>query len=266
MKTAFIGCGNIGSAMLASILKKGLADATDIYVSEPLEERRRQLETRYGVTVTDSNLEAIETADVVILAIKPQMLEAVMTEIGGHLRTGQLVISILAGKNLKTLVSGLKHKSVTRAMPNTPAQIGRGITVWTATASTTDEQRRQAAAILGATGKLIFSPDEDIIDKATAISGSGPAYIFLFAEALIEAAEKLDIPTDTAKKLVLATLQGATEFAISSDKSLAELRQMVTSPGGTTAAALEEFEYGGFRELVLKAVAAAYKRAQELGS
>jgi len=150
-------------------------------------------------------------------------------------------------------------------MPNTPAQIGKGITVWTATPQVTDRQQEQAADILGATGKQVFSHDEAMIDKATAISGSGPAYVFLFAEALVEAAEGLDMPADIARELVLATLEGAAGFAMSSDKSLAELRKMVTSPGGTTAAALKEFADGGFSELIEKAVKAAYKRAKELG-
>ena len=266
MRIAFIGGGNMGAAMLSAILKKGLAGAGDIIISEPLEERRQQLGERYGVAVTDSNIKSIKGADVVILAVKPQTLESVMADTGGHLKTGQLVISILAGKSLKTLTDGLKHQALVRAMPNTPAQIGRGITVWTATAAVTDEQRRQSADILGATGKQIFSSDEAMIDKATAVSGSGPAYVFLFAEALIEAAEELGIPPATARELVLSTLQGATEFAITSDSPLAELRRMVTSPGGTTAAALQELEEGGFNELVKQAVAAAYKRARELGS
>ncbi len=256
----------MGGAMLAAILKNKLAVANDISVSELLEERRRQLTEQYGINVTYSNIEAIAGADVIILAVKPQNFEAVTAEIGGRLEAGQLVISIMAGKSLKTLASGLKHQSVVRAMPNTPAQIGRGITVWTVTSSVTDEQRRRAADILGATGKQIFSPDEAMVDRATAVSGSGPAYVFLFAEALIEAAEKLDMPAETARELVLATLQGATEFAMISNKSLIELRKMVTSPGGTTAAALKEFADGGFNELVEKAVKAAHKKAKELGS
>jgi pyrroline-5-carboxylate reductase len=266
VKIAFIGGGNMGGAILAAILKEKLAAAADINVSEPLEERRQQLKGQYGVAVTGSNAEAVRGADVVILAVKPQILEGVMAEIGGKFQAGQLVISILAGKSLKNLTAGLRHQSVVRAMPNTPAQIGKGITVWTATSEVTEKQQEQAADILGATGKQVFSPDEAMIDKATAISGSGPAYVFLFAEALIEAAEGMDMPADMARKLVLATLEGATGFALSSDKSLAELRKMVTSPGGTTAAALKEFADGGFSELIEKAVKAAHRRAGELGS
>jgi len=256
----------MGGAMLAAIINKRLATPADITVSEPLPERRHQLKEQYNIAIAGSNLDAIKTSDVIILAVKPQILNEVMSEIGGHLKTGQLVISIIAGKSLKTLSDGLKHQAVVRAMPNTPAQIGRGITVWISTASVTEEQQGQAADILGATGQQIFSSDEATLDRATAVSGSGPAYVFLFAEALIEAAKELGIPPATARELVLVTLGGAIEFAVRSGRPLAELRRMVTSPGGTTAAALKEFDEGGLAELIKRAVTAAHKRAKELGS
>ena len=189
MKISFIGGGNMGGAMISIILGKGLAKAADITVSDPLDERCNHLAKQYEVTVTSSNIEAINSADVIILAVKPENLDDVMAEIGGHLKVEQLIISIIAGKRIKTLSTGLKHEAIVRAMPNTPAQVGRGITVWTTTDAVTDEQKGQAAVILGASGKQVSSIDEDILDMATAVSGSGPAYVFLFAESLLKAAE-----------------------------------------------------------------------------
>jgi pyrroline-5-carboxylate reductase len=265
MKISFIGGGNMGGAMISAILSKDLAKAADITVSDPLDERRNHLEKQYEVIVTSSNIEAVNGVNVIILAIKPQSLDDVMAEISGYLKAEQLVISIIAGKRIKTLRTGLKHEAIVRAMPNTPAQVGRGITVWTTTDAVTDEQMGQATAILGANGKQVSSINEDILDMATAVSGSGPAYVFLFAESLLKAAEELGMPAAMARELVLATLYGSAEYAIKSDRSLTELREMVTSPGGTTAAALEQLNEGGFTELIKQAVATAHKRAEELG-
>jgi pyrroline-5-carboxylate reductase len=164
------------------------------------------------------------------------------------------------------LVEGLKHKAVVRVMPNTPAQIGKGMSVWTATDAVTADQKESARKILAAMGEELFTPDENDLDKATAISGSGPAYFFLFMEALVEAGVKLGFSPETAKKLVLQTAAGSAEYACLSGQDLADLRRMVTSPGGTTAEALKVFEVGGLKELVEKAAAAALRRAKELGS
>ena len=201
-----------------------------------------------------------------MLAVKPQTLDAVMAELAGKLNPKSLVFSIIAGKKMETLVEGLKHQAVVRAMPNTPAQIGKGVTVWTATPDVTAAQRIKAEAIVTVMGRGIYVGDESYLDLATAVSGSGPAYVFLFMEALIAGAQDIGMPKEMAKTLVFQTLLGSAEFARASDKDLAELRRNVTSPGGTTAEALKVFEQGDFTDLVKKAVAAAYRRAQELGS
>jgi len=167
---------------------------------------------------------------------------------------------------METLVAGLKHQSVVRAMPNTPAQIGKGMTVWSATRDVTPAQRTNAEAIVMVMGKGIYAGYESYLDLATAVSGSGPAYVFLFMEAMMSAAVEIGMPDEMAKTLVYQTLLGSAEYARASVKDLAELRRNVTSPGGTTAAALKVFEEGGFTPLVHKAVAAAYRRAQELGA
>ena len=265
MKIAFIGGGNMGEAMLAAILDKGLGTPQDILVSDIVEARRRHLKGKYGVIVVSSNLGALRGSDVVVLAIKPQNLAGVMAELSGQLESAQLVLSIIAGARIDTLRLGLKHGCIVRAMPNTPAQIGEGMSVWTATAEVTEQQKAWAGSILGAMGREIYVDDEKYIDMATAVSGSGPAYVFLFMESLVEAAVHIGLPRDMAQELVLQTVLGSGHFAQKSGKELAELRRMVTSPGGTTAEALLQFEKGEFAELVKQAVKAAYNKAKELG-
>ena len=265
MKISFIGGGNMAQAMLAAILKAGLATPGAVSVSDVDPARLEQLQREFGVHTTGSNLEAIAGGDVVVLAVKPQNLADVMAEIGGKLKPAQLVLSIVAGAGIDTLRSGLKYHSIVRAMPNTPARIGQGMTAWTATGEVTAQQKSRAGAILGAMGSEVFVADEGFIDMATAVSGSGPAYVFLFMESLVDAARSIGLPPDMARQLVLQTVIGSGEFARSSGEELGQLRKMVTSPGGTTAEALKVFEQGRFAELVKQAVAAAYKRAQQLG-
>ncbi len=265
MKIAFIGGGNMGEAMLSAILDKGLSQPRDISVSDISETRRQHLEQKYGVAVMSDNRLAAGKNEVVVLAIKPQNLAEVMAELSGQLEPAQLVLSIIAGATIQALSSGLAHKRVVRAMPNTPAQIGDGISVWTATAGVTEQQRGWASSILSAIGKEIYVDDEQYIDMATAISGSGPAYFFLFVEALVEAAVQIGLPQDMAQELVLQTMLGSAHLIQKSGKEPAELRRMVTSPGGTTAEALLQLEKGGFAELVSQAVSAAYNKAKRLG-
>jgi len=265
MKIAFIGGGNMGEAMVSAILDKGLAEPEATCVSDVDKRRRDYLARKYSVAVTGSNRQAVGGGDVVVLAVKPQNLAEVMTELGGRLKPAQLVLSIVAGARIDTLSLGLRHGSIVRAMPNTPAQIGEGISVWTATADVTAQQKGWASSILGAMGKEIYVDDERYIDMATAVSGSGPAYVFLFMESLVDAAIGIGLPQDIAKELVLQTMLGSGHFAQKSGKELAELRRMVTSPGGTTAEALLQFEKGEFAELVKRAVKAAYNKARELG-
>jgi pyrroline-5-carboxylate reductase len=265
MKISFIGGGAMGGAMLQAILEKGLCTPEDIYVSDKNKARLKQLKQDFNVYITDNNLAAVARGDIVILAIKPQHLDEVMAETGGRLNPMQLVLSIIAGKSIKTLRQGLKHNAIVRAMPNTPAQIGQGMTVWTTTAEVTEKQKTSIGSILKTMGKEIYVKDESVIDMATAVSGSGPAYVFLFMESLINAALDIGLSQDIAQELVLQTVMGSTEYARKSDKELAQLREMVTSPGGTTAEALKVFETGNFSELVKQAVVAAYNRAKQLG-
>jgi pyrroline-5-carboxylate reductase len=265
MKIAFIGGGVMGEAMLAAILDRGLAKPEAIWVSDVDETRLKHLKQKYSVAVTGSNRQAVETGDVVVLAIKPQNLAEVMSELGGQLKPTQLVLSIIAGARINTLSQGLKHGCIVRVMPNTPAQIGEGISVWTATAEVTEQQRGWARAILRAMGREIYVDDENYIDMATAVSGSGPAYFFLVMESLVDAAVGIGLPREMAQELVVQTMLGSGHFIQKSGKEPAELRRMVTSPGGTTAEALLHLEKGRFSQLIIEAVRAAYNKAKKLG-
>ena len=265
MKISFIGGGNMGEAMFSALLDKGLSSPQDISVSDISKVRRQYLEQKYGIAVTDDNRQVIGNAAVVVLAVKPQNLAEVMNELGGQFESNQLVLSIIAGATIKTLTDGLAHRCVVRVMPNTPAQIGEGVSVWTATAEVSKQQKEWVSSILGVVGREIYVDDEKYLDMATAVSGSGPAYFFLFFESLVEAAIDIGLSRDMAQELVLQTMLGSGRLIQKSGKPPAELRRMVTSPGGTTAEALLELDKGGFNKLVLQAVRAAYSKAKRLG-
>jgi len=265
MKIAFIGGGNMAEAILSAVLKQKLASPNDITVSDIDAAKLINLEKKYQVKITADNRSAIEGKDIVLLAVKPQVLSEVMTVLKGQLKPSQLVISIAAGKSIQTIITGLNHRNLVRSMPNTPAQIGEGITVWTATPQVTEQQKKQAAAILGVMGAEVYVDEEKYLDMATAVSGSGPAYVFLFVEAMTAAAIKLGFSPEIAQKLVMQTLSGSSHLLQKSGQAPQELRRMVTSPGGTTAEAIYVFENGGFRELIDRAVTAAYEKARRLG-
>jgi pyrroline-5-carboxylate reductase len=213
-----------------------------------------------------SNVEAARGAHVVVLAVKPQVLPTVLRELHGEMREDQLVISIVAGAPMAVIRDGLEHAVIVRAMPNTPAQIGMGVTAWTAAAAVDREQRDRAKAILGALGEELEVDDEGQVDMATALSGTGPTYVFLLMEALVDAGVHLGFSRRVAEELVLRTVEGSAAFARQSERHLAELRNMVTSPGGTSAAAIYELEKGTMRTVLSRAVYAAFRRTRELGT
>jgi pyrroline-5-carboxylate reductase len=255
----------MAESMIAGLLKGERLAPAQLVASHPRAERRDQLERAHGIRTSGSNTEAVGAADVVVLAIKPQMLKRVGRELSTVLRPEQLVISILAGPTTRALRNALGHAAIVRAMPNTPAQLGRGMTVWYATPEVTEHQREQAAELLGSLGAELQVEDEKFVAMATAVSGTGPAYVFLVMEALIDAAVHLGFPRHIAHDLVIETLEGSTLFAKASGMHPAQLRNMVTSPGGTSAAALHELEKGRLRTVLSEAVWAAYRRTDELG-
>jgi pyrroline-5-carboxylate reductase len=263
---AFIGGGAMAGAMVGGLLSSHTVEAKAIIASDPHTERISDLHTRFGVATTSENLAAARDADIVVLSVKPQMLRFVFRDLCGKLRKDALVLSIIAGARIDSMTQGLKHASVVRSMPNTPAQVSEGMTVWTANAAVTPAQRSQAQAILRAFGKELYVADEAFLDMATAISGSGPSYVFLFMEALIDAAVHLGFSREDARTLVTQTVRGSAIYAEHSPSHPAEMRNLVTSPGGTSAHALYQLEKGGFRTLLSKAVWAAYQRSVSLSA
>jgi len=262
---AFIGSGTMAEAMIQVLVNKELVAPAHICASGPREKRAEELNRRYGVIGTTDNREAAEAADVVVLSVKPQVLPAVLAELRGLIFPEGLVLSIVAGMDIDTIASGIEHEAVVRAMPNTPAQIGEGMTVWTASADVREAQWAQARAILQAMGHQIYVQDEDMLDMATAVSGTGPTYVFLMMEALTDAAVHLGFSRRVAEELVTQTVLGSASFACQSDRHLAEMRNMVTSPGGTSAEAIYQLEKGGLRTVLSKAVWAAYQKSRLLG-
>ena len=263
---ATVGSGVMAESIIAGLLRGELVGPSQIVGSEPRADRRAELASQYGVRMVASNSEAVAGADVILLSVKPQTLTKVGHELAGQLTANQLVVSIVAGANCKVLASLFGHRQIVRSMPNTPAQIGRGVTVWYPTPEVTELQREQARVILRALGTEMQVEDERFVEMATAVSGTGPAYVFLVMEALIDAAVHLGFPRHIAHDLVIETLEGSTAFAKSTAQHPAVLRNMVTSPGGTSAAAIHELESGRLRTVLSEAVWASYRRTIELGA
>ena len=255
----------MAEAIIGGVLSKGIAGREDISVGEYLEARCQVLHERYGVFSTTDNLEAVENGDMVVLSIKPQNLSEVMAQLGGSLRPDQTVLSIIAGAGMSAIVHGLGHDSVIRVMPNTPAQIGEGMSLWTCSPGVDEGVRQSARSILQTMGEEIYVSDEKYMDMATALSASGPAYVFLFIESLIDAGVHLGLPRDMSRTLALQTVLGSTRLVKETGRHPAELKDMVSSPGGTTVEALLALEEGGFRATVINAVIEAYEKSIELG-
>src|SRR3954454_8117671 len=264
-RIATVGSGVMAEAMIAGLLRGDQVAPDHIVASHPGADRRNELVASYGINTVEDNGAAIANADVIVLAIKPQMLVRVGRELRGTLREGQLVISVIAGATSIALANALDHRQIVRGMPNTPAQLGKGVTVWYGTPDVTETQRDQARVLLGTLGEQLEVDDEKLVAMATAVSGTGPTYVFLVMEALIDAAVHLGFPRHIAHDLVIETLEGSTLFARQSGMHPAELRNMVTSPGGTSAAALHELESGRLRTVLSEAVWAAFRRTVELG-
>ena len=265
VQLAFIGAGAMGEALIGGLLAAGRVAPGQLTATDARPERLEEMRGKFEVQTGTDNRAAARAGDVVVLAVKPQVLPAVLAELRGAIRGEALVLSIVAGATIESIAAGVGHRGVVRTMPNTPAQIGEGMTVWTATPEVSPAQRAQAQAIVGAFGRELYVTDERFLDMATAVSGSGPAYAFLFIEAFIDAAVHLGWPRPQARELVMQTLRGSVLFAERSAAHPAELRSQVTSPGGTTAAAVYELEKGALRTAVSEAVRAAYERSVALG-
>ncbi len=266
MRIAFIGGGVMAEAIISGIVEAAITARSSIIVGEPVESRRKHLEQTYGIEVTPDNVDALEDAMLTVLAVKPQSLPHVFPDLKGKLTPENTVLSIVAGATMDTLTSGLGHDSIVRVMPNTPAQIGAGITMWMASDSVPESIVETTRSILRTLGEEIYTDDEKMIDMATAMSASGPAYVFLFIESLIDAGVYLGLARNVSWQLAIQTVLGSTQLVKDTGIHPAELKDMVTSPGGTTIEALRSFEDGGFRALVFSAVNAAYEKSKTLGS
>jgi pyrroline-5-carboxylate reductase len=272
-RLAFIGCGVMAEAIIAGLLRKKLVGPEQIAGSHPRQARREEMHVKYGVEMFENNRDAVtavspespDASSIVVLAVKPQRLQRVLQELKGSLVKEQLVVSVVAGAKIETIAEELVHASIVRTMPNTPAQIGEGVTAWTVSAGVSEEQERQVCAMLEALGKAVRVENERQVDMATALSATGPTYIFLVMEALIDAGVHMGFSRHVAQELVHQTLLGSVLFARESHKHPAELRNMVTSPGGTSAEAIYQMEKGGLRTVLSKAVWSAYQRAESLG-
>lgn len=263
LRIAFIGAGNMAASLIGGLLAKGV-QANNIHASEPDAGRRTQLEQDLGIRTHADNTAACSGTDIVVLAVKPQIMREVCQALAPALQPGQLVISIAAGITCASLQHWLQHQAVVRCMPNTPALLQQGISGLYAAPAVTAGQRTLAGQVLDAVGESVWVDEEPLLDAVTAVSGSGPAYFFLLVEAMTDAGIKLGLPAATAAKLASRTALGAAQMACQSDVDVATLRARVTSPQGTTDAAIRSFEADGFRPMVDRALQAAADRSQEL--
>ncbi len=264
-RIGFIGGGNMARSLVGGLIAGGI-DATRISVAEPDASKRDELSTRFGIATSQDNGTVASDVEVLVLAVKPQVMRQVVTGLAATLHEpAPLLISIAAGVRAASMLRWLGQPlALVRAMPNTPALVRSGATALYASPEVSEEQRSRAESIMRAVGQTLWIDDEGLMDAVTALSGSGPAYFFLFMEALEQAAKELGLPPEAARLLTLETAQGAARMALSSDEGPALLRKRVTSPGGTTEAALGAFAEGGFETLVARAVRAACERSAEL--
>ncbi len=262
---AFVGSGVMAEAMIKGLTAQAGAPGDHITASGPRPERGDELRARYAVRPTTDNRTAIDGAHIVVLSVKPQVLHGVMEPLAGRIAPDALVLSIVAGARIEAIAHTLRHAAVARAMPNTPAQIGLGMTLWTCGADLSAAHRAQAQAVFASFGEEILVDDERYLDMATALSGTGPAYVFIFMEAMVDAGVHMGFSRRVAEQMVYQTVRGSVEYARQAGRHLATLRNQVTSPGGTSAEALYHIEKGGLRTVMSRAIWAAYQKSRRLG-
>lgn len=265
-KLGFIGAGNMARALIRGVLDAALYRPAELWVTDPLADQRRMVRRRFAVAAARDNVELVRNCGIVLLAVKPQVMSEVLDEVREHVSAQQLFLSIAAGIPLRRLEQGLGERArVVRVMPNTPALLGKGMSVLAAGRHAKPRDVRQALQIFRAVGEALAVEDEALLDPVTGLSGSGPAYVYRFAEALVDAGVEQGLSEDVARRLVFRTLEGAAAMLLETGMSPRELREMVSSPGGTTLAGLAELERARFTTAVGRAVAAATARSRELG-
>lgn len=266
MKVGLVGCGFMGEAMLSATLGKAVVAPEDVFVAEVNDDRCAAANSRYGVRTTTDLTQVVDASELVIFAVKPQEFARTAHRVEGRFRRDQTILSIMAGVPIARIAHMLSHAAIVRVMPNTPASIGQGMSVWTATPEVDGPARECVAAILGAMGREIHVDDESYLDMATALSGSGPGFVFLLIEAFIDAGVQVGFKREVAELLALQTFIGSAKYAEATGKHPAVLRNEVTSPAGTTAAGIIALENAGIRGAIMEAVMAAYERSRELGA
>ncbi len=263
-KVALIGSGTMGEAIIQGLLNQGTVAAEQISASARSQERCTYIQKSYGIQTSTCNIETIRAATMIILCVKPQLMDALLLTLAGQIPPETLVISIAAGITVEALRQGLKHDAIVRAMPNTPALVGMWMTVWYASSGVTAMQRSQTTTLLQALGAEIPLTREAELDQATALSGAGPGFTLLVIEAMIDAGVQLGLSRPQAELLTLQTIAGTVELMRQTQRHPADLRNQVTSPGGVTAIGLYELEKGGLRTTLCNAVLAAFQRTQQL--
>ena len=260
MKIGFIGGGNMAEALIKGMTAQGMKD---IIVSEPKQDRRKYLHDTYGADTTENNKDLVESSEIIILAVKPQNMDSVVKEISPAVTEDKTIVSIAAGIKLDYLTAKLNTKKIIRVMPNTPALVQEGMSVMSLCECFSDNAISVVREILMSIGKVITLP-EKYMDAVTAVSGSGPAFIAFFVETMIDSAIKLGLSEDDARTLAVQTAIGTAKL-LDTGMSPSKLREMVTSPGGTTASGLEVFHDKGLSDTVLAAITSARDRSVELG-
>ena len=264
-KIAFLGSGNMAEALVKGLLATGTAAAAEIVCAEPRPERREELSTRHGVAVTASNLDAVQQAQVLVLSVKPQVMDALLDDIAPAVDRSKLVVSIAAGVSIAAIARRLGAGArIVRTMPNTPALVGEGATALARGPHATEGDLAEAAALFEAVGTAVIV-DEHLLDTVTGLSGSGPAFLFLAVEALADGGVKVGLPRSVAVALAAQTVAGAGRLVLETGEHPGKLKDQVTSPGGTAIAGVHALEAAGFRAALIAAVEAATKRSRELG-
>jgi pyrroline-5-carboxylate reductase len=265
VKLGLIGCGFMGEAILKAAFARGVVAPDNVVAAELSDERRAAIAAEHKVRTTADPADVVQVSDLVVFAVKPQEFDRAARTLHGELGPEQTVVSIMAGVRIDTISRALSHIAVARVMPNTPAAIGEGVSVWTATPAVEAPARANVAALLAAMGTEIYVEDEKYLDMVTALSGSGPGFVYLLMEAFIDAGVHIGFRRDVAEKLALQTFAGSAKYAQARGDHLAQLRNEVTSPAGTTAAGLQILEEAGVRAAIVAAIEAAYERSRELG-
>ena len=263
-RLGFLGAGVMAETMIAGVLSEGVVEPQQVLASDPHGTRRSTLELRYRIATTSNNVDVVDSCDLIVLAVKPQSLSRVFSEVGGQVRGDAQVLSIVAGASIASLRKGLLHPHVARAMPNLPCRIHKGVTVWTAAEG---EAAERIQKVLRGMGRAVYVDTERHVDRATAVSGTGPAIVAEFVKSMMEASTYIGMPRELGREAVLATLMGTVEM-IERDEELhvAELIDRVTSPGGTTSRALQVLKRERVGAAVTESIDAAYQRTLELGN